>query len=532
MLLLLVILTIIGCISPLLTFLALFQQKEWRLDRLAEYIRHEGAMQQLFGRVRPTLSGLMFLTVAIGITLVLTATSKGGLIVAFNALSLLHLAWLTVFAILSAVQLVMRRQRTPVWTMKAKMIGGVAFLFLCVVTYTTAPLLIVAPLLFLLQPVIGIAAWYSLLPADQYLKKRYFAKAESIRHTWGNATVIGIAGSVGKTTTKELLTHVLQDLHPFATPEHVNTEMGVAQWMAALDGSGNTQHEAQHAKIFIIEMGAYRKGEIALMCRFVKPTIGIMTALGSDHLALFGSEETIINANAELLHSLPQSGHAFLYADSPEVRSVIPTLNCHVTLAGTDETADVRADAIDETDMGLRLTLQGQTCVVPLHGMHNIGNILLAVGVAKHLGIEMKRICELLSTFRPLSHTFHVHHEQGVLLVDDTYNSSRLSIRAALHWAKTRKERPRILLLSGLLETGSQKDIFLQELGAQAKDSVERVIFLTRSGSVAFSEGFEQDVEILSAKTNRLSTGSLLLCLGRMPPSAIQKLLPQSSPQP
>ncbi len=522
MLLLIVLLTIIGCLSPLLTFLALFQQKEWRMDRLLEHIRHEGAMQQLFGKVRPPLAGLMLLTDGIGITFVLTALSKESLILAFNALAILHISWLTVFALLSAAQFVLRKQRMPVWTMKAKMIGVMAFFFLSLLTFTTTPLLIVAPFLFLLQPVIGIAAWYALLPADQYLKTKHFAKAESIRHTWTTATVVGIAGSVGKTTTKELLKHVLSDLHPITTPEHVNTEMGVAQWMS----SESRKLKTESAPV-IIEMGAYRKGEIALMCQFVKPTIGVMTALGSDHLALFGSEEAIVEANAELLHALPQSGHAFLYADNAAIQTIVPTLDCHVTLAGIDEAADVRAEMIDETPAGLKLTIGSHTATIPLHGLHNVGNILLAVAVAKHLGIDMKRICELLSSFQPLTHTFHVRHEQGVLLVDDTYNSSRLSIRAALHWAKTKPERPRVLLLSGLLETGDQEDVLLKELGEIAKDSVERVIFLSKNGTAAFAEGFGKDVEILSPNTDRLATGSLLLALGRMPLSSIQKLLPQ-----
>lgn len=514
------ILTIVGCLSPLLTFLALFQQKEWRLDRLMEHLEREGFAFQLWGRIRPILAGLLFLTDTFGIGMVVGAESKEALIRVFGVISILHLGWLIVFALLSIAQIFLRKQRMPVWTNKALMMTATAFLLLFFFVELTAPLLIFAAVALLIQPAIAILAWVILLPVDRHLKAKTYTRAQEIREELKDAIVIGIAGSVGKTTTKELIKHLLTDLHPIATPAHVNTEMGVAQWMAQLPVTGD------RLPVFIVEMGAYKKGEIALMCSFVQPTIGVMTALGSDHVALFGSEEAIVEGNAELLHALPQSGHAFLYADNNAVQSLVPGLNCHVTLAGQHTDADIRADKVEETDTGLRLSIHGLSSTIRLHGLHNIGNILLAVAIAKHLHISDARIHELLESFEPLAHTFTVRTENGVKVVDDTYNSSRLSIRAALDWASTQKERPRIVLMSGLLETGDQEDVFLKELGAVAKDSVERVIFTSDTGRKAFEAAYGKPIEILSKNTNSAASGSLLLCLGRMPVSSIQKLLP------
>ena len=198
-----------------------------------------------------------------------------------------------------------------------------------------------------------------------------------------------------------------------------------------------------------------------------------------------------------------------------------------MTLAGLDEKAHLRAETAEQTNDGVRFVLNGETFDVALHGLHNIGNILLAIAVADHLGVSRQRTKELLKNFHPLSHTFHVRTENGILLLDDTYNSSRLSIRAALHWAKQKSERPRVLLLSDLLETGTQADAFLEELGQLAASSVERVVLTSDRPRKAFERGFKKTIEVLSNETANVNPNSLLLAVGRMPLSSIQKLLPR-----
>lgn len=498
-------LALIGSVSPLLTFCALFQQKEWRFDRLREHLRHEGFWNQIFGKIQPVILLLWI----IGWLFLPDRT-----VVTFTALA--------AFALKSIGQIVLHRQRLPVLTTKALLTVALSF-FLTIIVALLVPLHLL-PLLPPLQPLSVMIAWIILLPLDRFLKYRVFHHAAALREKMHNAIVIGIAGSVGKTTTKELLRHLLQDLQPLTTPEHVNTEMGVAQWMlrerSAISG--------QRSAVLIVEMGAYRKGEIKLMCSFAKPTIGVVTALGSDHLALFGSEEAIIDANAELIESLPSKGHAFLYADNDASRNLADRSPCAVTLAGLRDESNIRVSNVEQMDAGLRLTVDSNTYTIALHGLHNAGNMLLAIAVARHLGISSERIGELLQSFQPLTHTFNVRREAGVLLLDDTYNSSRLSISVALDWAMEQKERPKILLLSDLQETGREEDRFLEELGSKAKGIIDRVIFTTETGRSAFQKGYGQAVELLSVSTQRASAGSLLLCIGRMPQSSIHKLLPLS----
>ncbi len=494
-------LTFLALISPLLTFAALFQQKEWRMDRLMEHVRREGWMKSFIGKGR-----FYLFTALIIIGAVLTAAFRLGYlrdsqgqqalgVIAVVTLGIYLLSWVGSFALLSIIQIVLRKQRTPVWTSKALVIVALSLVLDAILVFLIPELQLLLPLT---QAGIILLAWLLLKPLDAVLKKRVMDRGMQHRSQMKDATVIGIAGSVGKTTVKELIAHLLQDLKPLVTPAHVNTEMGVAKWI-------NGQRKAESGKqILIVEMGAYRKGEIALLCRIAQPTIGVMTALGSDHLALFGSEQNIVDANGELIEALPKNGHAFFYGDNEGCTELAKKAPCPVTI--------VKAAMLKH----------------PLEGRHNAFNVSLAAAVARHLSIKDERIEELLQTFKPQAHTFSVTNKHGVLVLDDTYNISPLSLSAALDWAELVSKRPRVLLTSGLQETGADENRYLTELGRKASKNIERVIFTDKHGSDIFAKAFGKPIEVLSKDTERVAAGSVLLAVGRMPLSTVQRLLPTS----
>ncbi len=507
------VLALLASISPLLTFTALFQQKEWRLDRLQEHLRHEGWFRQLEGFVRPIVVLLYGVLTFLTIKSAETPDFDGSGVGIAAGLFLLFILTFFLLAIVSGLQFILRKQRIPVWTSKSILVTGLAIIVsIAIATILILFLPIAFPVIVLVQPLSVFLAWLILKPIDTFLKHRVMNRARMLRSGMKNVTVIGIAGSVGKTTTKELIKHLLQDKNPIATPAHVNTEMGVAQWLLK-------QHVS--SGLFIVEMGAYRKGEIALLCSIAQPTIGVVTALGSDHLALFGSEEAIVEANGELIESLPVDGHAFLNGENEGSRSLASKARCPVT-----RTPGVQG--LKDNEKGLSFSLNGMTYDVPLHGAHNITNVLLAIAVAKHLGIPPNRIQTLLCQFKPVAHTFNVRNERGVMLLDDSYNISPLSFHAALDWAANRAERPRVLLTSSLQETGPDEEKFLRELGTKAAGCIERVVFTTKREADVFEKAFGKPIEILGKDTLRTHAGSALLAVGRMPLSTIQKLLPTS----
>lgn len=472
------------------------------MDRLTEHLRREGIATQLFGSMRLPLLALSVI---------------GLLFYPHVAVSLYITSILTV---LSLLQIGLGKQPTPVWTSKTILTGAVSLALSACAAWFGRHIPLVPVFVATFQPLMVFAAWLLLLPVDRILKRQIFDKARAVRSGMAKeAVVIGIAGSVGKTTTKELLKHVLQDLSPIATPAHVNTEMGVAQWLLQNEKwlGGN--------KPVIVEMGAYAKGEIALLCSVVKPTIGVVTAVGSDHLALFGSEEAILDANAELVESLPPDGHAFLNGDNEATRSMESRAHCPTALVGTHEGLHSVALDVEERTDGLHFRLDNEDYSVPLHGRHHVTNILLAIAVAKFLGVTHARIRELLTTFHPMQHTFNVLEENSITILDDTYNISPLSMKAAIDWAAQRKEKPKILLTSGLLELGDEEEKHLAELGKKAS-FFDRIVFTTESGRASFAKAAGKEAELLGEGTAKIDQGGLLVCVGRMPVSAIRHLLP------
>lgn len=507
---------LLGSLSPVLTFARLFQMKEWRLDRLAEHLRREGWIRHTVGIVRMTLAVLFVVLSGAVYALVFVGGDGTGAEAVIAAILFMGSCLLGAYILLTIGQFLLRKQRLPVWTSKAIALAATALLLDAALAYASTYTLwmFAVPLVPAVQPAVVLVAWLLWKPIDWILKNKLLTNAATHRGTFDDATVIGIVGSVGKTTTKELLKCVLADLSPFVTPEHVNTELGVAAWILK-----NVPASAKKP-LLIVEMGAYRKGEIATLCRVARPTVGVVTALGSDHLALFGSEEAIVDANAEILGALPKDGHAFLLSDNAASAGLKTRAACAVTLAGS---ADAK---VIHTDRGLTLESNGTRFAVALHGAHNAGNAMLAVAVARHMGVKDERIRELLAGYRGSARTFHLKKERGVLVMDDTYNVSPLSFRAALDWAASRDERPRVLLTSGLLETGADEARFLRELGSAAKRGVERVVFTTDAGRKPFADGFGNDVELLFPGTAPVTDDGLLLCVGRMPPATVQRLLP------
>ena len=501
-------LTLVGSIGSLLTFARLWQLKEWRLDRLREHLRAEGFFRQLFGIMRPAVI-LLFILIALSGT----------------PIDIITTILLGALAAIASVQLALRMQPRPIWTAKAKiLVFGTILLTTAISTFTlyrSAPALL--PAIVLLQPAIFVFVWAVFLPIDKGSKCLIFREAMRLRSVLKEPTVIGITGSAGKTTTKELLAHILEEKKPLTAPAHVNTEVGVAQWLIQKLGK-----EQQTPQILIIEMGAYHTGEIALLCNVVQPTIGIVTYIGSQHIGLFGSKEELCKAKGELIEALPETGHAFLNVDNEHCDELAQRAICPVSTVGTGGYADIEAFDVEETTNGIRLRVQETMYEIPIHGTHNVTNVLLAIATAKSLGMSHASIASRLKTFSPPAHTFEVRDKQGITILDDTHNASPGSFQAAIQWARSQPAEQKVLLTSGLIELGEEQDRTHAELGSMAAPVFDRVVFLSRQSAKPFRNGFGKEVEIYNKNTQPITESSLLVCVGRMSEHIIQNLLPSS----
>ena len=499
-------LTLIGSLSPLLTFEYLWQLKEWRLDRLREHMRAEGIIRSIFGSLRiPIL--IAFFALAFLTTI--------------NQLTALY-TLLAIFACATLLQKLIHRQPEPVWTQKARALTALAFVITFAFAVARREDLPALSLLIVLQPLIVFAAWMLLYPVDRILKMRIMKRAKQIRAKFPDLTVIGITGSAGKTTTKELLAHVLKDKSPLTTPEHVNTELGVSKWLIDKLSKKDAVPE-----ILIVEMGAYAPGEIAMLCDIVQPNIGITTFIGSQHIALFGSQESLQRAKGELTASIPPHGMVFLNADSELCTALKKYANCEVLTVGTGGHADEEAFDVEEISTGIKFKLDGTMFEIPLHGTHNVTNVMLAISVAKTLEMPIGDIANILKSFRPLKRTFDVRIEGDVTILDDTHNSSPASFKAAIAWARNQQGANKVLLTSGLIELGMKQDRMHTELGNLSSSVFDRVIFLSARSAVSFQKGYGKEVELYKSGIKKVPKETLLVCEGRMSEQIIRTLLPE-----
>ncbi len=263
------------------------------------------------------------------------------------------------------------------------------------------------------------------------------ALAKLARHVTdqlGELTVVGITGSAGKTSTKDLIAQVLRPVgEVVAPPESFNNELG-HPWTAL--------RSTEDTRFLVLELSARGVGHIANLCEIAPPRFGAVLNVGTAHLGEFGSREGIALAKGELVESLPSAadgGVAILNADDPLVAGMASRTKAKVVLVGEHQRADVRAEDI-ELDEQARAsftlkTPQGDARVeLALNGSHHVSNALVAAAIALELGATPAEVAERLGSARRVSaHRMVItDRADGVTVIDDAYNANPDSVRAAL----------------------------------------------------------------------------------------------------
>jgi UDP-N-acetylmuramoyl-tripeptide--D-alanyl-D-alanine ligase len=244
-------------------------------------------------------------------------------------------------------------------------------------------------------------------------------------------TVIGVTGSSGKTSTKDLIAQVVAPMgETVAPPGSFNNELG-HPW-TVLRADAQTKH-------LVLELSARGPGHIAALCEVAPPKIGVVINVGTAHVGEFGSREGIAKTKGELVESLPEDGVAILNADDPLVRAMASRTRARVVLVGESSDAQVRAENVvldDEARASFRLvTPQGDADVkLTLHGEHHVGNALSAAAVGLELGATPAEVAARLSGARAVSarRMEVTTRADGVTVVNDSYNANPESVRAAL----------------------------------------------------------------------------------------------------
>jgi UDP-N-acetylmuramoyl-tripeptide--D-alanyl-D-alanine ligase len=242
--------------------------------------------------------------------------------------------------------------------------------------------------------------------------------------------VVGITGSTGKTTTKDLLAAALgASLRVTATGGNRNNELGVP--LTVLDAGADTD-------VLVVEMGMRGPGQIEDLCGVARPTHGLITNIGQTHIELLGSVEAIARAKGELVRCVPQDGRVFLNGDDEWSRTLAADSAAPVTFYGLGDVNDVRAlDITTAEDGHPTLTLavgdERATLTLPVPGRHNAYNAAAAAAVAVSLGVTLADAAGAMAAFCPTEWRMQVFTvASGVTVVNDAYNASPASMRAAL----------------------------------------------------------------------------------------------------
>jgi UDP-N-acetylmuramoyl-tripeptide--D-alanyl-D-alanine ligase len=319
--------------------------------------------------------------------------------------------------------------------------------------------------------------------------------------------VVAVTGSNGKTTTKEMVASVMaQRWKILKTAGNLNNRLGVPQTLFRLDNG----HEGA-----VIEMGVDNLGQTTSLCEIVRPTIGIITNIGPDHLEFFGNLDASAQAKGELLDFLPADGTVVLNADDSYFDYLAVRARCRVVSFGFSAKADVRAanvksDGRNGTIFHLQLPGKIRPTIVHLQvqGTHNVTNALAAGAIGAVLGLPGTMIAQGLSRFRPAAMRSQVLVSHGVKLIIDCYNANPASMKAAVELlAQAGENRRTIAVLGDMLELGPNAPHMHEEVGGfVARHGIDRLVAcgtlgrsLARGGRQA---GLDQSriVEVSDAK--------------------------------
>ncbi len=287
-----------------------------------------------------------------------------------------------------------------------------------------------------------------------------------------NLRVVGITGSVGKSTTKELVAEVLdQRYRTLKNQGNLNNEIGLPLTLLSLSEG----HERA-----VLEMGFYVPGEIAFLCDLALPQVAVVTNIGTVHAERAGSQADIARGKAELVQALPPDGVAILNYDDPWVRGMAAQTKARVFFYGLDPRADLWADRVEGLGLdGIRFRLHyGHEVLhvrVPLIGRHSVHAALRATAVGLLDGLTWQEIIAGLRSQSAQLRLMAVRTHTGALILDDTYNASPESTLAALNLLAEIEGR-RVAVLGDMLELGQYEQAGHEKVGLRAAEVVDELI--------------------------------------------------------
>jgi UDP-N-acetylmuramoyl-tripeptide--D-alanyl-D-alanine ligase len=315
-------------------------------------------------------------------------------------------------------------------------------------------------------------------PLEKAINHRYVEDVRRKLREHPGLMVLGVTGSYGKTSTKSFLHQLLSSKYDvLTTPENFNTTLGVVRTLR--------ERLKPYHELFVCEMGARNVGDIREICDLARPTHGVITSIGPQHLESFKTLENIVKTKFELVDSLPKDGAAFLNLNDERVRAEASRLDesgCKTVTYGFSDSCDYQARdmkvSVEGSSFSVKLPDSTEMRIeTSLIGVHNITNVLAAIAVADFMGVDRRDIIVGASRLKGVPHRLQLICRGGDIVIDDAYNSNAAGAKAALD-VLALFEGYKILVTPGMVELGPRQNELNENFGAQAAEICDFVILV------------------------------------------------------
>lgn len=435
----------------------------------------------------------------------------GALAILFLTLSTFARPWISMilgagFGCISFFSLTGRKYKKPlVWTARSKRIYTVALLSAACVAgicealffdggFERAVYLCALALLgcYCGSHILILAANIILKPVEKSVTARYINDARRILREMPDLKIIGITGSYGKTSTKHYLCHILSSqFDTLMTPGSYNTTLGVVRTVRELLKPYN--------EVFIVEMGAKNPGDIKEICDLVHPTMGIVTAVGPQHLESFKTIKRVQATKFELADSLPADGVAIVNDDFEKIADrPVTNANC-IRYAVRAANADYKASDVKYTPSGTTFTVEGPDewhlkISTRLMGECNVSDLLAAIAAAHILGVADTKIAAAVASIEPVEHRLSVKRTAGgITILDDAFNSNPVGSRMALEVLGSFTDGRRIVITPGMIELGQEQYDLNREFGRHIAKNADIAIVVGEYNRAAILDGLKEE---------------------------------------